>query len=81
MKWRYKFIRPNKPVELEIGNFTIHDISIEDSILISGPFVDSFGQWIFQDSSKTFIKKEEIFKKWSDEESELTNTFDFGYSK
>ena len=74
-------IRPNKPVELEIGNFTIHDNSIEDSILISGPFVDSFGQWIFQDSSKINIKKEEIFKKWSDEESELTNNFDFGYSK
>ena len=74
-------MKPNQPVTLELGNFTIHEEEIEDVILTDGPFVDEFGQWTQLDWPGKVNSKEELYEAWAAEDQALTKASDYGYSR
>lgn len=81
VEWIEISMRPNQPVTLELGNFTFHNDEIEDAILSEGPHVDEFGQWIDLDWPEKIHSKKELQEAWINEDEQLKEDLDFGFSE
>ena len=71
----------DRPVTLRLGEFALHDDGVGDEILADGPFVDEFGQWIDADWPGKVSSREEIRDAWAEEDADLAEPQDFGFSR
>ncbi|NRB63003.1 MAG: hypothetical protein HRU40_08285 [Saprospiraceae bacterium] len=74
-------MRPNQPVTLELGHFTIHDTTISDDILGTGPYVDEFGQWKTLQWPEKVNSKEDLLEVWAQEDQQLNTSTASGFSQ